>query len=83
MFGTQVSYLQIYLHNPKLINGYHFHIVVNRKRDMSTNHMPVGAFHLRGGINTVERSETFPSSFGSLSAFCRTLYRISRGYMGL
>ena len=58
-------------------------IVIYRKRDMSTNHLPVGAIHLCGGFNTVERSETFPSSFGSLSAFCRALYRLSCGYMGI
>jgi len=50
---------------------------------MPANYMFVGAIHLRGGFHSFERSETFPGPFGSLPAFCRTLYRIPSCYMGL
>lgn len=60
----------------------HIIFFLSRKRNLSTNYLPVGAFHLRGGFNTIEGSETFPSTSGSLSAVCRSLYRLSGRYVG-
>ena len=76
MFGTQVTY------SIRTCMKIIYKFCLSRKRNLSTNYMPVGAFHLRGGFNTIERSETFPSTSGSLSAVCRSLYRLSGRYVG-
>jgi len=80
MFGTQVTFSIIACLKTFGLQPSDF--VLNRKRNLSTNYLPVGAFHLRGGFNTIERSETFPSTSGSLSAVCRSLYRLSSRYVG-
>jgi hypothetical protein len=80
MFGTQVTISISVCMNTFCLQPCH--IFLSRKRNLSTNYLPVGAFHLRGGFNTIEGSETFPSTSGSLSAVCRSLYRLSGRYVG-
>lgn len=55
----------------------------NREGVLPADSMPVGAVHLRRGVNTVKRSETLPSTPRSLPAIRGTLYRLSRRHVGL